>query len=1254
MKPVNRILPVLGRLSVAAWLLVSPLVHAAKVDLATSPLQTSTATLVKPNILYVLDDSGSMAFNYMPDWAGDYTAINALFYNAQFNALAYDPGVTYTPPVRYDGSTFPSMTSAVTFNWALVPVDGFRVQSLLSVNLSLLNVAYWYFTPGEYCTNATLRNCTTQSAPSPTYAFPAPLRWCTGTTQTSCQASRIDAATGVTGYTVPRYPGATYACGFLNLFSCAVPGSQNSVVIRSTRNSYPAPGSAVKAPSRTDCAGTTCTYNEEMTNYANWYAYYQTRMQATKTAISQAFSVLDESYRLGYMTINNSNRLRPAGNDFLNIALNTTDAGGQKQEWYDKLFAAFPLCATPLKAALSTAGRYYAGNAGAINNTAVTDPVQYACQRNYTMLSTDGYWNGNSVPQQIGNTAVGNQDGSLPRPYLDGNNTANTLADIAQYYYATDLRSTALGNATNDDGVDVSSNAYSNGQQRMNTYTIGLGASGYMQYQSGYANATSGDYFDVANGTVTSSATQGSGVCIWQASGACNWPVPTADSQPTIDDLWHAAVNGRGTYYSAINASELKAGLSDFLNNVNAISSSSAAPTVSTAKLVAGAGNFSFGTSFCSGKWFGDLARYSIDGTTGEPSATATWSQSGTGSDCSNATGGLTTAPLLDNRTVPRTIYTFDGGAGLQPFLWASMSATVQGYFKMAAIGGLSQLCASGPTCLPAAAQVDSSTAGTTTGAGGINLVNFLRGDRSNEGTTATDYYYARTHVLGDIVNSQPVYVQTPKASYADAGYTAFKTVQAARQGMVYVGANDGMLHAFNADTGFEQWAYIPSMLLPQLFRLADRNYPARHQFFADGNLVQDDVFINGAWRTILVGGLGGGGRGFYALDITSPTAPTLLWEFTSDTTKPAPYVSDADLGYSYGRPYITKLSDGTWVVLLTSGYNNVSPGSGRGNLWVLDARTGRIIQKLDTGVGTPTGGGLVAGCTVAPCPSGLSKISAYIDSAQNNTVTQVYGGDLYGNLWRFDLSSLTAVGAAPAAPQLLATLADASGNRQPITSRPEIGFPNGVRVVYVGTGSYLSIADISTTRAQTLYAVKDPLTSASGSLYGSPRANACSTASTSSNCFVRQSVTANATTGVRTASSSVWYSWSLATMNGWFIDLPVSGERIDTDPNLLFGTLVSTVNSPSTAGACSVGGYSYSLYVDYRTGFTVPGATNVGVVLSSAGLSSAATLVQTTGGQIVAITRASDGSTVTTNIPVSTTGGGTRRISWRRLTDSQ
>lgn len=1232
-------------------------VWAALTDLASAPLETSTATLVKPNILYVLDDSGSMAWDFLPDWAN--SSNDALARNNDYNGVYYNPSITYAPPLKYDGSSYPSMTAANTSNWTSVPFDGFGVMKANSMpstgtnNLftnsysgtyqNLVGSAYYYtFIPGEYCSTPNQTSCTVATSPSASYPYAAKLRWCTTSSLSTCRATRIETAPpGGSTYLYARYPGQT---------SPSVPGSNVKVSIVSSTNSYPYPGSSAKANSRTDCAGTTCTYAEEMTNFANWWAYYRMRIQMAKSAVSLAFSVLDSSKRVGYMSINNN-----TGSDFLDVSDFTSGSTGQKQQWYAKFMAATPNKSTPLRVALSTAGRYYAGKLTKVNGQNATDPMQYACQRNYTIVSTDGYWNESSNPVQIdGTTAIGDQDGpsTVSRPQYDGTATPNTLADVAQYYYATDIRSSTYGNTNGVLGTDVSSNNVPDQQQRMYTSTIGLGASGYMLFQSNYATATSGDYYNVTQGTATSTTTAANGICSWQISGPCNWPQAKSDTQTAIDDLWHAAVNGRGTYYSATSPASLKTGLSKFIQAVNAATSNAAAATTSNPN-VSNGDNYVFKSTFRSADWYGELAGYTISLTTGALSNYPLWSESGT----LNANATTLTTPLLDKLNyTTRNIYTYDPTSSpkLTPFAWSSLNSTIQGYFQMTAIGSLSQMCASGSTCLATASQVDSTTAGTTTGAGGINLVNFLRGDRSNEGPDNATYYRQRTHVLGDIVNSQAVYVKTPQFGYVDSGYSAFVAANSgvnARQPMLYVGANDGMLHAFKADTGVEAWAYIPSMLLPSLYKLADKNYPGSHVFYVDATPRQGDVYFGGAWHTILVGGLGAGGRGFYALDVTSPLSPQVLWEFTSDTSKGTGYTVDADVGYSYGTPAITKLSDGTWVIIVSSGYNNVSPGSGHGIIWVLNAQSGAVIKKIDTGAGSSTT--TVAGCSTTPCPAGLAKISVYVDNSNsNNSGKRVYAGDLLGNVWRVDISTLTAAGGT-APVQLLATLADARGNRQPVTTRPELGNVSGAVMVYVGTGAYLGVSDISTTGVQSMYAIKDPLTTVdagSSGIYGSPRSSTC-TATIKTACFIKQ-VFQDAG-NVRTATSTVSYMLDLTTMNGWYVDMPETGERIDTDSDLQLGTLAFTSNIPSNSSACSVGGSSYLNYVDFRTGLGVAGATQVGILLSNGtntALATAPTLVRLPNGKVVSITNLSDGSTITSNTPVSPTSQHTRRISWREL----
>lgn len=1058
----------------------------------------------------------------------------------------------------------------------------------------------------------------------------------------------------------------------------SAPGSNLLTVITPVNNSYPYPGTTAKASSRTDCAGTTCTYAEEMTNFANWLAYYHTRMQMTKTAISIAFSPIGDSYRLGYMTIDNNN-----GSDFLNILPFT---GANKSAWYTKMFATKPGNSTPLRTALATVGNLYKGSTSKVNGVTPTDPMQYSCQQNFTIMSTDGYWNDSTAP------TVGNPDGSSPgssslsnigtevRPMVDGLNISNTLADVAEWYYGTDLRTTCttLDVCTNN----VSGSSIDNAKwQHMTTFTLGLGASGYMQFSPTYQSDTTGDYSYVKKDT---DADPSNGICSWGTSGSkCSWPKPVSNSQTTIDDLWHAAVNGRGSYYSATDPVSLSVGLDSALAAINADVGATGAASISNPN-VSTNDNYVFSTSFTTVEWSGEVVRRVLNLTTGAVATTNDWSAQ----------------TLLDQQDYSsRPIYMYDSGVGthLKLFQWPNLTSSggpcgsggEQACFTLPNIASLSQLCPTGYGCLDASVQASVP---------GENLVNFLRGERANEGLASAikKYFRQRAHILGDIVDAETVYVREPTNDYSDDGYGEFTTLWSSRTAVVYAAANDGMLHAFDATTGAELWGYIPTAVLPNLYRLADKNYSkvSKHRYFVDGTPAVGDICPKAPggtcsaseWKTILVGGLGKGGRGFYALDITNPAAPKALWEFNYSSS---PGDVRNNLGYSYGNPVITKLEDGTWVVLVTSGYNNVpesgtayTTGDGNGHLYVLNAATGALVTTVNgTGViDTKTVGGTVAGsyagtvpgCTATPCPNGLARISTWVTPGKNdNTAQRVYGGDLFGNLWRFDINDN--VGAPGYEAQQLATLKDASGNAQPVTARPELGDVNGVAVVFVGTGRFLGasaspVNDINDTSQQSFYAVKDRLDSVGNpsgynnpadSFLGNPRTNN----------FVQQTLTQGAcpatsatqkicTTGVavNTVTSN---AVNLFTQNGWFLDFPEVGERASTDPALAFGTLVFNTNVPESR-ACIVGGHSNRYFLNYRTGGALlrspdkVGSTRLQDNSTGTGpgidaLASRPVLVSLNN-KILTLIQLSNGATTAPPLLIDT--GTARRAAWRELID--
>jgi len=335
------------------------------------------------------------------------------------------------------------------------------------------------------------------------------------------------------------------------------------------------------------------------------------------------------------------------------------------------------------------------------------------------------------------------------------------------------------------------------------------------------------------------------------------------------------------------------------------------------------------------------------------------------------------------------------------------------------------------------------------------SILNYVRGDRSNESAAGLR---PRAGVLGDIIHSTPLHVGKPIAGFNFGEYLSFASDNAGRAARVFVGANDGMLHAFDAATGNEVYAYVPSMVLGNLSKLTVQPYS--HQYFVDGSLTVEDAQFGGSWHSVLVGGLGAGGKGFYALDVTSASAPTeaaaagkILWEFHSGS-------AGADnLGYSYSRPSIVRVNKDPdqWAAVVANGYLSAT---GVASLYVLNVQTGAVIQEIAVpdldanGLSSPT----------------------LIDTNADGLVDAAYAGDLNGNLWKFDRgpSKLDAWSIAYAGQPMFQT-ALVDGVRQAITTAPEVGrHPHGGVMVYVGTGRLFSDIDAADKSAQAVYGIWD------------------------------------------------------------------------------------------------------------------------------------------------------------------------------------
>nr|WP_281397227.1 PilC/PilY family type IV pilus protein [Chitinivorax tropicus] len=426
--------------------------------------------------------------------------------------------------------------------------------------------------------------------------------------------------------------------------------------------------------------------------------------------------------------------------------------------------------------------------------------------------------------------------------------------------------------------------------------------------------------------------------------------------------------------------------------------------------------------------------------------------------------------------------------------------------------------------------------------------------------------------MLGDIVGSRPIYLKESLFAYTGGAF-------ANREPRVIVGANDGMLHAFDASDdktkwGKEIWAYVPGLVLKDMYKLADVNY--QHQFYADGEPTIVD-FFDSSWKTLLVSGLNKGGKGYYAIDISDANDPKPLWEYT-----------DSEMGYTYGRPIVTKLSNDQWVVIFTSGYNATAD-----KLVVLDAKSGSVVKTIKTG-----------------SAAGLAKISAWIDDFDaDNKAKFVYGGDLNGVMWRFDLDS----GAASKLIDL--------GPGQPITAKPELAEVNGKRVVYFGSGQILTTNDLLVTANKYgLYGVADKDATASISDL--------------------ESMVVDASTGKVTGNPLDW-----VVKSGFVARLPNGGERSNIDPKIAAGKVVYWTNTPTDfeAESCSGNGVTRLYVLDFKKG--TGSTTTVAEELSVGG-----TIVMTSTGKLKDISRRPSGSTDTVDGGEPMSGGKGRRVTWREV----
>lgn len=575
-------------------------------------------------------------------------------------------------------------------------------------------------------------------------------------------------------------------------------------------------------------------------------------------------------------------------------------------------------------------------------------------------------------------------------------------------------------------------------------------------------------------------------------NGSITWPSTGTDTGK-IDDLLHAAVNSRGGFFSASNpevfASELANTLSTIAERVGT-SSNIAATAINSLQTESNL----YQARYIAGEWSGDLWAYDTSDT-----STPLW----------KATDQM---PAPAARKI---FYGADNGAAKE-FLWTNLSTAE----RLALTGG--------------------------------DVLNYVRGDSSKEKRNGGSFRN-RIRILGDLVNSSPELVEAPYdlnfqryGWTGAASYRAFLQSAASRPAMIYVGANDGMLHGFNADNGTEVFAYIPKSVMDPLPSsttnvlnlYAQPNYS--HRYSVDGSPVVADVYINNSWRSILLGSQGRGGNGLFALDVTNPAAistANVLWDKTY-----------AELGQYLGTPQITRTKNGTWVAIVGYGYNNTTQQSG---IMIINLADGTVLKKIATGVGTSSD------------PNGMSEVNL-LDIDNDGNTDWVFGADYHGYVWKFDLSaSSESAWALAYNGQPLFQAKNGSGGRQKITGGllSSVEAKTGKVWLFFGTGSYLGVNDPSNQDQQSWYGIMDGQIIAGRSV-------------------LEQRIISNV--GEQRVISDV--SAMGVNSRGWYMDLIDTRERI-VDPPLMVGTeLVMNTTIPDT-NVCNPSGSGYLMAVAPYTG---------------------------------------------------------------------
>lgn len=1100
----------LVRLLVAAQVLL-PLTSTA----AISNLPPLVKANVPPNVFYTLDDSGSMMFEAMPE---ELTPTgNASLDGSRIDMFTYcgsNCWVTRVFPSPQDVYNVSGAGNYSTNNQAVVGYsDNITVARWRSAAVNKVyydpNVRYdpWVDPASISSTNPYGSKMANADPAAAKYNPVTVTGMSTATLNLTIEQSRTlhsntwlnDAANGVT--TTPTwtvngsskttfYPATYFQYNPNNLTTCTT--SQLSCFIRVEIK--PATVFSTKASTRSDCALSVCTYAEEIVNFANWFQYYRSRILSARAGSGRAFANQASTLRVGFGTINTTGTKVTNVSDDFDVA--------NKQNFLNTLYQRkMPAAGTPLRKAVDDIGQYFM-------NTTITGPWQtkynvgstsdqLSCRQNYNILMTDGYWNGSGA----GTGRTGDWDAK--------NGTTKTSADGVTYQY---IAAPPYKDATTDTLADIAMYYWVNdlrpdwGQSKKNVppsrdgsdpafwqhlvqYTVGLGVTGTLDPATDLPALT---------------------------AGTKSWPAASAtDNQ--VDDLWHAALNSRGKYFNAGNPQAFSDALNSALNEIAARSGDAAA--VATSKNTLDIGLKLYTSTYQTADWSGRLEQKSVDSVTGNIKSPNDWDTD-------------TKIPVPASRKIVTSNLTGTGG---NDFIFGNLRLADQTNFNTAAAA--------------------YAPAYTVTGS---DILDYVKGEKTLESKP----FRARKVLLGDLVNSDPQYVKEgkdggyiflPSDIRGKGTYNTYLTAKKSRAATVYVGSNDGMLHAFDATDsvtgGAERFAYVPNAIISGLPELAKPNYV--HRFYVDGTPNIADAAIGAdptPWRTVLVGTTGAGGRSVFAMDVTDPTnfdKTKVMWEYSATTRG-----TDNDLGYTIGVAQIGVMRDGRWVAIFGNGFESTNQ---KAVLYIVDLKTGNIIRKLDTGVGS------------ASLPNGLATPKLLLNA--DSTIKAVYAGDRQGNMWKFDFVTTGVVPSLVTTPAValsgapLFTAID-SGRKQPITTQPQLyPHPDGGYMVVFGTGKIYEDTDSATTDKETLYGIWDKTQASAVSQSQLVE----QTLSTSGNFYI--------------VSKNV-VDW--ASKRGWYITLKIkNGERVVNDPILFEDQVIFTTLVPgNSADLCVIDALSTTLQI--------------------------------------------------------------------------